>query len=749
MKTIFRNLLEYKGTVILIVLLLVIQAYCDLALPTYTSDIVDIGLEQNGVRDAVPETMRKETLKELGGFLGDKDKVRLEDSYEAGENSLVQLKSVSRQERAELAELLTMPEVVLFAAGSGGQEYMEQAGMGKTDLSSLMKLFGKKAVLEQVKSMAGKSETSGMMFSQIAVQFVCQEYKDSGLDLNQIQRQYLIRTGFVMLLFSAIMVAVAVLCGFLSGRCSAAIGQNLRGRVFHKVLTFSNQELDHFSTASLITRCTNDVQQVQMVTMLMLRIVAYAPILGIGGVLKVLSTHTGLGWIILLAVGIVSLLMVFLFAVAIPKFRAMQKLVDRLNLVAREILTGLTVIRAFGREKHEEKRFDDASTELMKTQLFTSRAMTSMFPAMMLIMNGVSILIVWFGGKGIQAGNMQVGDMIAFITYSMQIIMSFLMIAMIAVILPRAGVAANRIQEVLDTEPAIRDAIPETGKDVSSGKSGKLAFSDAAGKGETAGKTVPEDETGVLEFHDVSFRYNGGKTDAVEHICFKARPGQTTAIIGSTGSGKSTIVNLIPRFYDVTGGCITLDGRDIRDMELSRLRAQLGFVPQKGILMSGSIMENLRFGGADVSEEDAKWAAGIAQASEFIDSDPDGYGRMISQSGTNVSGGQKQRLAIARALAKHPKLCVFDDSFSALDYRTDALLRNELRKSLGKAAVIIVAQRISTVLYADQILVLEEGRLVGKGTHRELMDSCPEYREIARSQLSEEELAKEGGQSHE
>ena len=535
------------------------------------------------------------------------------------------------------------------------------------------------------------------------------------MDLGDVQMRYLLTTGAKMLGLTLLMVCTAVLAGLLSSRTAARIGMELRGQVFTKVLSFSNTELNQFSIASLITRSTNDIQQVQMVEVMLLRMVLYAPIIGIGGILKVLGTDTGLGWIIVVAVAAIFAVVMILLFVAMPKFKKMQTLVDRVNLVAREILTGLPVIRAFDREKFEEERFDRANTTLMKTQLFTNRVMNIMMPAMMLIMNGVTVMIIWFGGHGVDAGTMQVGDMIAFITYTMQIVMAFLMITMISVMLPRAGVAADRIQEVLDTPISIQDA--------PSVRDGELA-----------------DAKGELRFEDVSFRYEGADEDALEHISFTAKPGETTAIIGSTGCGKSTLIHLIPRFYDVTQGRITIDGVDIREISQEKLHSLLGFVPQKGNLFSGTIASNIKYGGDWITDEKMVEAAQIAQAEEFIETKPDGYESPIAQGGTNVSGGQKQRLSIARAIAKSPKIFLFDDSFSALDYKTDAQLRKALHDKTADAAVVIVAQRISTILHANRILVLEDGKIVGDGTHEQLLESCAAYQEIARSQLSEAEL---------
>jgi ATP-binding cassette subfamily B multidrug efflux pump len=554
----------------------------------------------------------------------------------------------------------------------------------------------------------------------MAVELVKSEYTLLGYDLNAIQRNYLLITGAKMLAMTLLMVAAAIGVGFIGAKTAAAIGRDLREKLFTKVIGFSNADINKFSTASLITRSTNDVQQVQQVSVMMLRIVLYAPIIGIGGIIKVMGTDTGMGWIIGVAVGAVLSLVLVLMVVAMPKFKKMQSLVDRVNLVSREILTGTMVIRAFSREKHEEERFDKANRELMSTQLFTNRVMSMMMPAMMLIMNAITVLIVWMGAKGIDIGRMQVGDMMAFITYTMQIVMAFLMITMISVMLPRAGVAADRIEEVLNTRETITDKADTENTDR------KLT-----------------DCKGVVEFRNVSFRFDGGSENAISGLSFKAEPGKTTAIIGSTGCGKSTVVNLLDRFYDVTEGSITLDGVDIRDMSQKELRSHIGLVPQKGVLFSGTIESNIKYGGDFVTDEDMKEAAAIAQAAEFIDSRKDGYAESIAQGGTNVSGGQKQRLSIARAIAVKPKVYVFDDSFSALDFKTDAALRKALSKRTKDASVIIVAQRISTIMNADQIILLNEGRTVGKGTHRELLKNCPEYLEIAKSQLSEAELAGE------
>lgn len=710
MKHIFGNLLKHKAAVCAIILLLITQAYCDLALPTYTSDIVDVGLQQYGIEDCVMTQMRESTGKALQDMLPDEGRAAFADAYVLNDTTgNYELQSITKEQRSALGEQLQQPLVLMYAA-SHMDELQEQTGM---DASMLQAVSRDPDAMQQMLSQYG--DMSDSIMEQIAVQSVTEEYEACGIDLNALQRQYLLTTGAKMMALSLLMLAAAVLCGYLSAKTAARIGMELRSSVFRNVLSFSSVEMNRFSTASLITRSTNDIQQIQMVTVMLLRMVLYAPVLGIGAILKVVTTKTGMGWIIVLAVVIISGLVLVLMGVTLPKFKMMQKLVDRLNLVSREILTGLPVIRAFSREKFEEDRFDKANRDLMGTQLFTNRVMTLMMPAMMMLMNGVTVLIVWMGGKGIDMGNLQVGDMIAFISYTMQIIMSFLMITMVSVMLPRAGVAADRIDEVIRTKGSIRDAAHVRDEEHSDWK-------------------------GRVEFSDVSFRYEGADEDALSHLSFVVEPGKTTAIIGSTGCGKSTLVNLIPRFYDVTDGVITMDGVDIRELSQKKLRSLLGVVPQKGVLFSGDIASNLKFGGDDITDEQMTEAAQIAQATEFIEEKPNRYHSEISQGGTNVSGGQKQRLSIARAIAKHPKVLIFDDSFSALDYKTDAALRRALAEKTADAAVIIVAQRINTILHADQILVLEEGRIVGKGTHRELMETCEAYQEIANSQLSEEEL---------
>ena len=704
--------------VIGIILLLIVQAYCDLSLPQYTSDIVDIGIQQNGIDHIAMEEMRQETFEGLSLFLSQEDAAEFADNYTFSENGTYQLMAKDDETLEELDAMLGMPMVVL--SGIRESDEIDIAGIKGMIESGAMTREQLLEMENQRKEEMG--DMSDSIIRQRAVLAVKGEYEALGWDLGDYQMHYLLITGAKMLGITVVMMAAAILAGLMASYTSAKVGRNLRSRIFQKVVSFSHGEMDRFSTASLITRSTNDVQQIQMVCVMLLRMVLYAPILGIGGVFKVLNTRTGMGWIIAVAVGTILVLVGILMGIAMPKFKKMQILVDKLNLVSREILTGVPVIRAFSREKHEEQRFAAANKELMSTQLFTSRVMTFMMPAMMLIMNGITVLIVWMGAHGIDLGNLQVGDMMAFITYTMQIVMSFLMITMISVMLPRAGVAANRIDEVLKVEPAIRDK-------------------------EKTQDDSRQEWKGVVTFEDVSFRYPGADEDALEHISFTAEPGKTTAIIGSTGCGKSTLLHLIPRFYDVTGGRITMDGVDIRDLSQHKLRSLLGFVPQKGVLFSGDIESNIRFAGEQVSEEQMVEAAEIAQAMEFIEQKEEKFKSAIAQGGTNVSGGQKQRLSIARAIAKQPKVFLFDDSFSALDYKTDAVLRKALHEKISDAAVIIVAQRISTILHADQIIVLEDGRIAGKGTHAQLLRSCETYLEIAKSQLSEAELGNHSEES--
>lgn len=734
MLNIFRHLFRHWATILAVVALLLVQASCDLALPGYTSDIVDVGIQQGGVDSALPDTVRAGTLEALEALMRPEDAALAEQWYGApDETGLRTLAPDAEAARAELEQAFTLPDVLLYqaaAALAADRQGVESALPEAQDLDAAVAALGQTlgraeqvtvtyAILTPDGADPDATETSlPSQASSQAVQFVRLEYEAQGV-AGDVQMRYLLATGGQMLLIALLMAAAAISVGFLAARVSAAIGRDLRRQVFGKVIHFSNTETDRFSTASLITRTTNDIQQVQMTAVMLLRIVIYAPILGIGGIIRVSRTDTSLSWIIVLAVVLLLALVFVLMQVALPKFKIMQKLVDRLNLVSREILTGIMPIRAFSREQFEEQRFDAANRDLMRTQLFTNRTMTFMMPAMTLIMNGVSLLIIWFGGHAMVDGGMQVGDLIAFITYTMQIVMSFLMLTAISIMLPRAGVAADRIEEVLRTEPVIEDPAPARQADGLDRKQWQ----------------------GVVRFDHVDFRFPGADTNVLEDITFTAEPGKTTAIIGSTGCGKSTLLNLIPRFYDVSGGSITLDGVDLRAMPQETLRAQLGYVPQKGVLFSGTIASNLKFGGDAIPDAAMEQAAAIAQAAEFITAKPQGYQSPIAQGGTNVSGGQKQRLSIARAIAKSPRVYLFDDSFSALDYKTDAALRRALAEKTGDATVIIVAQRISTVLHADQILVLDEGRIVGRGRHAELLAHCPEYREIAKSQLSERDLA--------
>lgn len=718
MLNILRYLKKHGGMVLVILALLGVQAYCDLTLPRYTSDIVDVGIQQSGVERVTPQRMRGDTLEALTLFLSDEDEAALRAAYAPDGAGAYALTETDGDALSRLDQMLGLPMVALYQ--------MQQQGTQLSALVQQAKQAGRQSfkaqLMARMETMSQQyGATADMLTGQMAILFVQQEYQALGMDLNALQQTYLLVTGGKMLAVTLLMVAAAITAGLLASRVAASVGMELRGRVFRKVVSFSNAEIDRFSTASLMTRSTNDIQQIQMVVVMLLRLVLYAPIIGIGGIVRVATTRTGMGWIIGVAVGVLLALIVVLMTVAMPKFKKMQTLIDRVNLVSREILTGLPVIRAFSREDYEEARFDKANRDLMGTQLFTNRTMSMMMPVMMLIMNGISILIVWAGAHGVDLGTMQVGDMIAFITYTMQIVMAFLMISVVSIMLPRAGVSAKRIQEVLDTQASIRD--PQPGKERDGSR---------------------DQWRGEVCFEDVSFRYPDAQADVLEHISFTARPGETTAIIGSTGSGKSTLLNLIPRFFDVSYGRITIDGVDIRDLSLHKLHSLLGYVPQKGVLFSGTIESNLKFGGAEITDQAMCRAAAIAQAEDFINAKPEGYQSPIAQGGSNVSGGQKQRLSIARAIAKDPKVYLFDDSFSALDYKTDAVLRRALSEQVKDAAVIIVAQRISTILHAQQIIVLDEGRVAGIGTHEELMASCPTYREIARSQLSEAELGGAG-----
>ena len=733
MKNLFKYASAQWKSMIAIVAILILQAYCDLSLPAYTSDIVNVGIQQGGVEDQIPHALAQEEMDRLLLFVTSDDRQTVLDYYETDDTDYDQpayvLKDSAADDEAaeeELTGILQVP-MMLTAGFESGSEMTQQIeeqlksqlpeGMAGDDTTifDIMELLPDAQREAMVSSMSEQmDDMPDSILEQAAVSYVRSAYKNLGMDMDHIQTTYLLVTGGKMTALALLGMLASIAVGFLASRVGASTGRDLRRRVFQKVVGFSNNEFDHFSTATLITRSTNDIQQIQFLTVMLLRIVLYAPILAIGGVFQVFQTNVSMSWVIGLAVVLIALVIAVLFCVAMPKFKILQKLVDRVNLVMREILTGLSVIRAFSTEKHEEERFDKANKDLMKTNLFVNRAMTFMMPVMMLIMNGVSVLIMWTGAHGIDEGQMQVGDMMAFIQYTMQIIMGFLMLCMLSIMLPRAAVAADRVEEVLDSRTVIHDPAQP--------------------------KKFDSTEKGLLRFDHVSFRYPGADEDVIHDISFMAKPGETTAIIGSTGSGKSTLVNLIPRFYDVTEGSITLDGVDIREVSQHDLREKLGFVPQKGLLFSGDIASNIMFGNPHGTKEEMVEAAEIAQATEFIDSKPDGYESPISQGGANVSGGQKQRLSIARAIAKHPEVFIFDDSFSALDFKTDVTLRKALRRRTKDSTVLIVAQRISTILNAEQIIVLDDGRIAGMGTHSELLKNCDVYQQIAASQLSEAEL---------
>ena len=741
MKNLFKYAASYWKAMIAILLILVLQAYCDLSLPAYTSDIVNVGIQQGGMEDEVPRQIATEEMEKLLLFVSEDDQQTVMDAYTEDNTSYKKEAYVLKDSVAEdehtlrkLKEILQIPMMMTSGIESGSdttkqmeeklKEQMSQGmsqGMQQSVPLDDMSMFDLLKMLpaEQRTTMVEKieeqmSEMPDTILDQAAVSFCKSAYKDLGMDMDQTQIHYLLKTGGQMAVLALLGMAASIMVAFLASRVGASAGRDLRSGVFHKVVGFSNNEFNHFSTASLITRSTNDIQQIQMLIVMLLRMVLYAPILAIGGVLQVMKTNVSMSWIIGLAVIIIAFVVLLLFLVVMPKFKVLQNLVDKLNLVTREILTGLPVIRAFSTEKHEEERFDDANRTLTKTNLFVNRAMTFMMPVMMFVMNGVSVLIVWTGAHGISDGQMQVGDMMAFIQYTMQIIMAFLMICMISVMLPRAAVSAGRVDEVLTSETMIHDP-----KNPSH---------------------IPEEGKGKIVFDHVSFRYPGAEEDVLHDISFTAEPGKTTAFIGSTGCGKSTLVNLIPRFYDVTDGKITIDGKDIRNVSQHELREKLGYVPQKAVLFSGDIASNILYGNPDGSEAEMTEAATIAQATEFIEQKKKKYKSTISQGGSNVSGGQKQRLSIARAIAKHPDVYIFDDSFSALDYKTDATLRAKLKEKTSESTVMIVAQRISTILHADQIIVLDDGQIVGKGTHKELLKNCEAYYQIASSQLSEKEL---------
>ena len=710
------------GYVILIVVLLFLQAYCDLSLPDYTSRIVNVGIQQKGIEDGVPEKIRVSTMDSLRLFMDEEAVADTEAAYMEDGDLYVLDPHVDKETREKLNEDFGKPMLILAGLTEGGEEtegMLSAMGLpeGTDPLQAIMQMpeEARDQMTSAMEEQIGEMPES--IVTQAAVSFVGAEYEAIGEDVDAIQMDYIISAGIRMILMALLIMAASVSVVFLSSRVAAALGHDIRADVYRKVIGFSSSEYHKFSTASLITRSTNDVQQVQLMMAMMFRIVLYAPILGLGGVLRVLQTNSSMTWILGVGVVLILVLIGMLFAIAMPKFTKLQTLIDRLNLVTREILTGILVIRAFSREKHEEERFEDANATLTKTNLFVNRCMTFMMPCMMLIMNGISVLIIYNGSYAVDGGNMQVGDMMAFIQYAMQIIMAFLMITAMSIMLPRANVAALRIVEVLETENSLEE--PEN-------------------------PVAPaSDVQGTVEFDHVSFAYPDAGENVLTDISFKAEKGKTLAVIGSTGSGKSTLINLIPRFYDVTEGCVKVDGVDVRRMSQKDLRDRLGYVPQKGVLFSGTIDSNIRYGKTDISDSEVEKAAKIAQAAEFIEEKPKGYQAPVAQGGTNVSGGQKQRLSIARAIAKKPEILIFDDSFSALDFKTDRTLREALKENTKDTTTIIVAQRISTILNADQILVLDDGRMAGLGTHRELMKNCEVYRQIAMSQLSEEELANE------
>ena len=750
MKKLLKYLRPFAGAIIVAIMLLFVQAISDLSLPSYMSNIVNVGIQQKGIEDAVPKAIKSSELNKLLLFINSDDKKVVEDNYklirkeelsdddyekyikqypELANEDIYVLDTKSKDVKRKLNEILGRPMLItsLFESGDAtkvmgdsGNVMAAPEGVDMANMDPFMMLSSmpEEQVLEIIKGINEKlDEMPESMVTQSAVTYVREQYKELGIDIDKVQTNYLFMAGAKMLGVALIGTIAAVIVTFIAARIAAALGRNLRKDVFNKVVGFSNAEFDRFSTASLITRTTNDIQQIMMLIVMGLRIVFYAPILGIGGIVKVVKSGAGMGWVIVVAVVSILSLVGVLFVFAIPKFKMVQKLVDKLNLVTRESLTGMLVIRAFSTEKYEEEKFERANMNLTKTNLFVNRAMSMMMPLMMFIMNGVTLLIVWVGSHRVDSGVMQVGDMMAFMQYVMQIIMAFLMISMVSVILPRALVSAGRVSEVLNTDIAI--------KNIENPVSFKV------------------EEKGEIEFKNVSFKYPGADEYILKDINFKAKSGETTAFIGSTGSGKSTLINLIPRFYDVTSGEILIDGENIKNVSLHDLREKIGFVPQKGMLFSGTIESNLKYGGEHISDEYMHKAAEIAQATEFISSKESGFNTEISQGGTNVSGGQKQRLAIARALAKNSEIFIFDDSFSALDFKTDAKLRKAINEELSDSTLLIVAQRISTIMNADQILVLDEGKVVGKGTHKELMENCEVYRQIALSQLSKEELQDE------
>lgn len=735
MRKLFQFLKPYAPRVLLILCVLVVQAYCDLSLPTYTSNIVNVGIQQSGIDEEIPENISEEEMNRLLLFVSEDDRQDIQDAYEKSSESfdydgeVLTLKDSVKSDNEKLdalTEEMKLPMMLTAGFENGSDTTKQMEGQLKEQMSqvpgiekmSVFDIFGmmddtqRAAIVDKITEQMDKMPDS--ILDQAAISYVKSMYEQIGLDTGHMSTVYILKTGAKMLGLAALGMAASILACLMASRVGAKVGRGLRRDIFRKVIGFSNAEFDKFSTASLITRSTNDIQQIQFLTVMILRIVLYAPVMAIGGILKVSKTNVDMFWIIGLAVLLIVMVVAVLFIVVMPKFKIVQNMVDKLNLVSREILTGLPVIRAFHTEKHEEERFDKANKDLTKLNLFVNRAMTFMMPTMMLVMNGITVLIVWVGGHSINDGAMQVGDMMAFIQYAMQIIMSFLMICMISVMLPRAAVSAERVDEVLKSETKIHDPKEP--------------------------KTLPKNGKGEVAFEHVSFHYPGAEEDVLHDITFTAKPGETTAFIGSTGCGKSTLVNLIPRFYDVTEGKITIDGQDVRDLTQHELREKLGYVPQKGVLFSGNIASNIMFGNPAGSEQEMTEAAQIAQAVEFIDTKPERYKSPISQGGANVSGGQKQRLSIARAIAKHPDVYIFDDSFSALDYKTDTVLRSALKEKTTDSVVLIVAQRISTILHAEQIIVLDDGKIVGKGTHEELLKTCDAYYQIAASQLSESEL---------
>ena len=735
MRKLFQFLKPYAPRVLLILCVLVLQAYCDLSLPTYTSNIVNVGIQQSGIDEEIPENISEEEMNRLLLFVSEDDRQDIQNAYEKSSESfdydgeVLTLKDSVKSDNEKLdalTEEMKLPMMLTAGFENGSDTTKQMEGQLKEQMSqvpgiekmSVFDIFGmmddtqRAAIVDKITEQMDKMPDS--ILDQAAISYVKSMYEQIGLDTGHMSTVYILKTGAKMLGLAALGMAASILACLMASRVGAKVGRGLRRDTFRKVIGFSNAEFDKFSTASLITRSTNDIQQIQFLTVMILRIVLYAPVMAIGGILKVSKTNVDMFWIIGLAVLLIVMVVAVLFIVVMPKFKIVQNMVDKLNLVSREILTGLPVIRAFHTEKHEEERFDKANKDLTKLNLFVNRAMTFMMPTMMLVMNGITVLIVWVGGHSINDGAMQVGDMMAFIQYAMQIIMSFLMICMISVMLPRAAVSAERVDEVLKSETKIHDPKEP--------------------------KTLPKNGKGEVAFEHVSFHYPGAEEDVLHDITFTAKPGETTAFIGSTGCGKSTLVNLIPRFYDVTEGKITIDGQDVRNLTQHELRDKLGYVPQKGVLFSGNIASNIMFGNPAGSEQEMTEAAQIAQAVEFIDTKPERYKSPISQGGANVSGGQKQRLSIARAIAKHPDVYIFDDSFSALDYKTDTVLRSALKEKTTDSVVLIVAQRISTILHAEQIIVLDDGKIVGKGTHEELLKTCDAYYQIAASQLSESEL---------